>query len=105
MLSMLMSSSVFFPRSTTFVDLNKEVELPYTKGNWKGILGSDIVSLASLPNVTVTVKIACITSSDKFFVKDAHWQGILGLAYSAIARVCMLLLITGNNSESLINVM
>lgn len=80
--------SVFFHRfrSVTFVDLDKEVELPYTKGSWKGILGSDIVSLASLPNVTVTTKIACITSSDKFFVKDAHWQGILGLAYSAIAR-------------------
>ncbi|KAK2190788.1 hypothetical protein NP493_68g01008 [Ridgeia piscesae] len=80
--------STFFHRvrSATFVDLDKKVKLPYTKGSWKGVLGSDVVSFVSLPNVTVTTKLACITSSEKFFVKDAHWQGILGLAYSAIAR-------------------
>ena len=87
------------PRSATFVDLDKKVKLPYTKGSWKGVLGSDVVSFVSLPNVTVTTKLACITSSEKFFVKDAHWQGILGLAYSAIARVCMLLLITNDHSD------
>ena len=72
--------------SATFVDSDTNVELPYTKGNWKGALGSDVVSFASRPDLTVTTKIACITSSEKFFVENAHWQGILGLAYTAIAR-------------------
>ena len=98
-LYILLVSLLFSFRSATFVDLDKKVKLPYTKGSWKGVLGSDIVSFVSLPNVTVTTKLACITSSEKFFVKDAHWQGILGLAYSAIARVCMILLIPSDHSN------
>ena len=51
------------------------------------MMGRDKVMLPSIPNITVSVNIACINSSTNFFINDSHWQGILGLAYEEIARV------------------
>ncbi|XP_078671843.1 beta-secretase 1-like [Branchiostoma floridae x Branchiostoma belcheri] len=78
----------YFDRSSssTYVDSQKSVYVPYTQGNWKGSLGTDEVSLPSGPNVTVRANIASITSSSNFFINGSNWEGILGLAYSEIAR-------------------
>ena len=61
--------------------------VPYTQGNWKGTLGNDLVSLPSLPNVTIRADLVGIDSSERFFINGSNWQGILGMAYAAIARV------------------
>ncbi|XP_048756417.2 beta-secretase 1-like [Ostrea edulis] len=78
----------FFNRenSTTYKVVGTSVYVPYTQGNWKGMLGTDLVTLTSLPNVTVTASIAFITESKQFFINGSNWQGILGLAYRSIAR-------------------
>ena len=68
-------------------DIGKTVEVPYTEGKWSGVLGNDVVSITSLPNVTVHANIACITESEQFYINGSNWQGILGLGYANIARV------------------
>lgn len=78
---------LFIFSSSTYSLIGTSVYVPYTQGNWKGTLGSDLVTLTSLPNVTVTANIAFITESKQFFINGSNWQGILGLAYSSIARV------------------
>ncbi|XP_061183759.1 beta-secretase 1-like [Saccostrea echinata] len=79
---------IFFNRdnSTTYKLIGTSVYVPYTQGNWRGTLGSDLVTLTSLPNVTVRANIAFITESKQFFINGSNWQGILGLAYRSIAR-------------------
>ncbi|KAH9508728.1 Beta-site APP-cleaving enzyme [Bulinus truncatus] len=73
-------------RSVTFEDLGTEVYVPYTEGEWKGVLGTEIVSVSSAPNISARVNLACITESKNFFIPEAEWQGILGLGYKALAR-------------------
>ena len=74
--------------SSTYHDLNREVYVPYTQGEWRGELGEDLVSIpVSHPNVSVKVNVASITHSEEFFINESNWQGILGLAYADIARV------------------
>ncbi|XP_029649818.1 beta-secretase 1 isoform X2 [Octopus sinensis] len=72
--------------SSTYKSSSTEVEVSYTQGFWKGSLGTDLVTLADLTNLTVTANIACITESKNFFINGSGWQGILGLAYPEIAR-------------------
>ncbi|KAM8927277.1 beta-secretase 1 [Pelodytes ibericus] len=73
-------------RSRTYRDVRRGVYVPYTQGKWEGELGTDLVTIPHGPNVTVTANIAAITDSDKFFINGSNWEGILGLAYSEIAR-------------------
>lgn len=72
-------------RSSTCKEIGTEVYVPYTQGNWIGILASDIVTTKSI-NVTARCNIAFITESSNFFINGSNWQGILGLAYAEIAR-------------------
>lgn len=74
-------------RSSTYESQDITVEVPYTQGKWKGILGSDMVTLNGASNITVRANLACITESSNFFINGSNWQGILGLAYADIARV------------------
>lgn len=80
--------TVYFHRklSSTYESRGTTVEVPYTQGKWKGILGSDIVTLTDAGNITVRADLACITESSNFFINGSNWQGILGLAYADIAR-------------------
>ena len=82
---------ICYLRSTTFKEMGKEVNVPYTQGSWNGILGQDYVTISSLPNSTVFATIACIDESDDFFINNSRWQGIMGLAFAGIARVSSLL--------------
>lgn len=77
----------FLPNeSQTFKYLGTNVFVPYTQGNWEGPLGNDQVTLPSAQDISVHADIACITKSEKFFINGSNWQGILGLAYPALAR-------------------
>ncbi|BFZ00285.1 hypothetical protein BsWGS_03323 [Bradybaena similaris] len=72
--------------SSSFSSSGVEIYVPYTEGEWRGVLGTDIISLPSALNLSATVNIACITESKAFFIIDAQWQGILGLAYAELSR-------------------
>ncbi|KAF6721642.1 Beta-secretase 2 [Oryzias melastigma] len=72
--------------SSSFQALDRSVAVRYTQGNWEGELGIDNVSIPKGPNGTITVNIAAILSSDGFFLLGINWQGILGMAYPALAR-------------------
>jgi len=77
----------YFCRSTTYDEIGTKVHVPYTEGEWNGILGTDLVSLTSMSNVSVRSNVAFITNSKGFFINDSDWQGILGMAYASIAQV------------------
>ncbi|XP_043927504.1 beta-secretase 2 isoform X2 [Protopterus annectens] len=72
--------------SSTYQSLGLDVSVRYTQGSWSGELGKDIISISGGPNGSFTVNIATILESDNFFLPDINWQGILGLAYSALAK-------------------
>ncbi|CAL1533177.1 unnamed protein product [Lymnaea stagnalis] len=77
----------FFHRenSSTYVQIGTEVHVAYTEGQWTGVLGTDIVSVSSSPNISARAHIACITQTKDFFIPEAEWQGILGLGYSQLS--------------------
>lgn len=63
--------------------------MTYTGGWWSGTLATDVVSLlGSVDEMQPTqAYLALIESSREFFIRGAQWEGILGLAYSSLARV------------------
>ena len=79
-------SFIFYFRSDSFASELREVSLLYTQGHWSGQLGHDNVSISGLTS-SFQAYIACILNSEQFFINASHWQGILGLAYSEIAKV------------------
>lgn len=66
--------------------MNTEVTVRYTQGSWTGYLGTDVIAIQGV-NGTYTINIATIFESENFFLTGVKWQGILGLAYSALAKV------------------
>lgn len=72
--------------SSTFVDQETSIYVPYTEGEWTGQLGRDIVQITTAPNFSATAYVSCITKSKAFYVPDAEWQGILGMAYKELSR-------------------
>ena len=79
-----------FTRSTSYQDLNRPVAVPYTQGNWEGKLGSDVLRFVEGPNATVRVNVAAILSSENFYINGSMWEGILGLGYARLSKVCYL---------------
>uniref|UniRef100_A0A8C5SWH0 Beta-secretase 2 n=1 Tax=Laticauda laticaudata TaxID=8630 RepID=A0A8C5SWH0_LATLA len=73
-------------KSSTYKSLNAEVTVKYTQGSWNGILGTDVVRMPKGINGTYIINIATIFQSENFFLKGIQWQGILGLAYSTLAK-------------------
>lgn len=71
--------------SSTYQEIGTQIHVAYTEGQWDGVLGSDIVSVSSAPNISARVHIACITQAKDFFIPEAEWQGILGLGYSQLS--------------------
>lgn len=78
--------STWFRRkeSSTYDEDGTTVYVPYTQGNWRGILATDVVSLAS--NTSVRSHLAFILESSDFFINGSNWQGILGMGYAVIAQ-------------------
>ena len=82
-----MSFLQYFCRSTSYVDQNRPVAVPYTQGNWEGKLGSDLLRFVEGPNATVRVNVAAILSSENFYINGSMWEGILGLGYARLSKV------------------
>ncbi|XP_058041735.1 beta-secretase 2 isoform X2 [Ahaetulla prasina] len=74
-------------KSSTYKSMNVEVTVKYTQGSWIGILGTDVIRMPKGINGTYIINIATIFQSENFFLKGIQWQGILGLAYSTLAKV------------------
>ncbi|XP_045209732.2 beta-secretase 1-like [Mercenaria mercenaria] len=73
-------------KSSTYKGSGRSVTVPYTLGSWNGNLGEDVITISTIPDVSVTANIACIDKAEHFFMNDSNWQGILGLGYADIAR-------------------
>ncbi|XP_015283602.1 PREDICTED: beta-secretase 2 [Gekko japonicus] len=73
-------------KSSTYWSLGTEVTVKYTQGSWTGTLGTDVITMPKGINGTYTINIATIFQSDNFFLKGVKWHGILGLAYSVLAK-------------------
>ncbi|XP_072276883.1 beta-secretase 2 [Pyxicephalus adspersus] len=72
--------------SSTYQSLGLEVTVRYTQGSWTGVLGKDVISVPKGVNGTFLVNIASILESESFFMPQIKWQGILGMAYSTLAK-------------------
>ncbi|XP_075053374.1 beta-secretase 2 [Mixophyes fleayi] len=72
--------------SSTYQPLDVAVTVRYTQGSWSGTLGKDVVRVPKGINETFLVNIASILESESFFMPQINWQGILGLAYSTLAK-------------------
>ncbi|XP_069696307.1 beta-secretase 1-like isoform X2 [Periplaneta americana] len=72
--------------SSTYLSHYKKVSVLYTQGFWDGELGSDVLYFPSLNTPQVRCDVAAIQTSHNFYMNGSQWQGILGLAYTVIAR-------------------
>ena len=72
-------------RSSTYHSSHMSVFVPYTLGEWKGTVGSEVVRLGYQNNKTVTLQLCFITASNNFFIKSANWQG----ACMQLSRILM----------------
>ena len=91
--------------SSTFEDMRRTVEVPYTQGRWSAFLGRDVMTLGAPGGnpqdgnpLGVTAEVACITESYEFFINGSQWQGILGLGYKEISQVQTLIQSVLNSS-------
>ncbi|XP_077198868.1 beta-secretase 2 [Paroedura picta] len=73
-------------KSSTYRSLGTEVTVKYTQGSWTGTLGTDVITIPKGINGTYTINIATIFQSENFFLNGVKWHGILGLAYSVLAK-------------------
>lgn len=77
----------FSYRSSTYHPKGFDVTVKYTQGSWTGFVGEDIVTIPKGFNSSFLVNIATILESENFFLPGIKWNGILGLAYAALAKV------------------
>ena len=59
--------------------------MSYTAGSWTGRLAKDFISIGD--SNPVESFLVVIESAEDFYIKDADWVGIMGLAYSNLAKV------------------
>lgn len=76
-----------FPRSSTYRPKGFDVTVKYTQGSWTGAVGEDVVTIPKGLNSSFLVNVATIFESENFFLPGIKWNGILGLAYAALAKV------------------
>jgi len=73
-------------RSSTYRSKGFDVTVKYTQGSWTGFVGEDVVTIPKGFNSSFLVNIATIFESENFFLPGIKWNGILGLAYAALAK-------------------
>uniref|UniRef100_A0A6I8P8A5 FAM3 metabolism regulating signaling molecule B n=1 Tax=Ornithorhynchus anatinus TaxID=9258 RepID=A0A6I8P8A5_ORNAN len=73
-------------RSSTYSSKNFDVTVKYTQGSWTGSVGTDVITIPKGFNGSFVVNIATIFESENFFLPGIQWNGILGLAYAALAK-------------------
>lgn len=76
-----------FSRSSTYRSKGFDVTVKYTQGSWTGFVGEDVVTIPKGFNSSFLVNIATIFESENFFLPGIKWNGILRLAYAALAKV------------------
>lgn len=83
----LVSKYFHVNESKTARDTKMRVCTAYSQAKWCGNLINDFVGFSSFsdPSLVVRSDIVLISEQDNFFVEGSDWQGILGLAYKAIA--------------------
>ena len=59
--------------------------MTYTEGGWSGELGREEVGVGG--GEPVEVSLVVISEAERFYIAGAPWQGILGMAYSSLAKV------------------
>ncbi|XP_032984359.1 beta-secretase 2 isoform X2 [Rhinolophus ferrumequinum] len=74
-------------RSSTYHPKGFDVTVKYTQGSWTGLVGEDIITIPKGFNRSFVVNVATIFESENFFLPGIKWNGILGLAYAALAKV------------------
>uniref|UniRef100_A0A8C0TQA3 Peptidase A1 domain-containing protein n=1 Tax=Canis lupus familiaris TaxID=9615 RepID=A0A8C0TQA3_CANLF len=74
-------------RSSTYRSKGFDVTVKYTQGSWTGFVGEDFVTIPKGFNSSFLVNIATIFESENFFLPGIKWNGILGLAYAALAKI------------------
>ncbi|GAB1300474.1 Beta-secretase 2 [Apodemus speciosus] len=72
--------------SSTYHPKGFDVTVKYTQGSWTGFVGEDLVTIPKGFNSSFLVNIATIFESENFFLPGIKWNGILGLAYAALAK-------------------
>ncbi|XP_023601466.1 beta-secretase 2 [Myotis lucifugus] len=73
-------------RSSTYRPKDFDVTVKYTQGSWTGSVGEDLVTITKGFNTSFLVNVATIFESENFFLPGIQWNGILGLAYAALAK-------------------
>ncbi|KAF6384409.1 beta-secretase 2 [Rhinolophus ferrumequinum] len=73
-------------RSSTYHPKGFDVTVKYTQGSWTGLVGEDIITIPKGFNRSFVVNVATIFESENFFLPGIKWNGILGLAYAALAK-------------------
>ncbi|XP_019601314.2 beta-secretase 2 isoform X1 [Rhinolophus sinicus] len=73
-------------RSSTYHPKGFDVTVKYTQGSWTGLVGEDVITIPKGFNRSFVVNIATIFESENFFLPGIKWNGILGLAYAALAK-------------------
>ncbi|XP_036074729.1 beta-secretase 2 isoform X3 [Rousettus aegyptiacus] len=73
-------------RSSTYRPKGFDVTVKYTQGSWAGLVGEDVVTIPKGFNGSFVVNVATIFESENFFLPGIKWNGILGLAYAALAK-------------------
>ena len=77
--------SIHYSTGQDFVNMSQSVGVTYSSGEWSGYLVRDKLGLGDFSMVEGVFSL--ITSSDEFFIERADWAGILGLAYTSLAKV------------------
>ena len=65
--------------------------MSYTAGDWTGTLAKDYIAIQGPSHSwynRIEAFFVLITESQHFFINDAAWVGILGMAYGSLAKVC-----------------
>lgn len=84
-----LTSYFHYENSSSFEDSEKKMKIVYSQGLWEGHLGKDLVKFPSVAEATainVNTDLALITYAENFFINNSHWQGIVGLGYSALSQ-------------------
>ncbi len=68
------------------------MSVAYSGGKWSGRLATHLIAIHDEMNLVQPVQayLALIESSTNFFIKNAEWEGIMGLAYSSLAKVLII---------------
>ena len=74
-----------FDRSSSYTDLGTSVSVSYTAGEWTGTLSQDYISIGGASRILA--HFVLITKANQFFLPNTEWEGILGMAYSSLAKV------------------